>query len=356
MSGSGNLIARRTSGSRVTGLDAARVIATFGIVWVHVSEIQGQPAALCTLGRFGTSFYTLAALFLSSRAYFVGKDPDALGIIKRRAKRLLIPYLIWCVLYACFYFLTMYPQGHPVEAITRHWGPFFGTAPHLWFLPFAFCAGAIATYAVPRLMKLPGWFLIAGGSIVTLGIYVYIYGWGYNEVDQQALNAYRVNRLDRWVEEVPLVCGALFGLAIYGKYIRRLARIGRKRRIQIAWVSFFLFVTTQCCYAVFLEDLGSLFWNRVRFFANLAGAFWLVAVVAARDNRWTKRLAPLGRATYFAYLSHQMILDSIKRQLTLLPGYSSLVFAILSTLLIFAASVALGLVVARVKLLRFLSP
>ena len=356
MNGSGKLVTQRPSNSRVTGLDAARVVATFGIVWVHVAEIQGQPAALCTLGRFGTSFYTLAALFLSSRAFFLRKCPDALGIVKRRATRLLVPYLLWCVLYACFYFSTMYPQGHPVDAITRNWGPFFGTAPHLWFLPFAFCAGALSTFAVPRLMKLPGWFLIGGGSLITLGVYVYIYGWGYHAVDQRALNAYHLNRLDRWVEEVPLVCGALFGLATYGKYIHRLARIGRKKRIQLAWVSFCLFLVTQLCYALFLDDLGSLFWNRVRFFANIAGALWLISVVSARDSRWTRRIAPLGRATYFAYLSHQMILDSIKGQLTSLPGYGSLGFALLSSLLIFATAVSLGLLVARVKLLKFLSP
>ena len=342
--------------SRVTGLDAARVIATLGIVWVHVAEIQGQPPELNTLGRFGTSFYTLAALFLSSRAYFLGKSPKALEIIKRRAKRLLLPYVIWCGLYAIFYFATMYPQGHPVEVITRYWGPLFGTAPHLWFLPFAFVAGALATYAVPKMMTWPGWLLFGAGGSLTLAAYVYVYGWGYAALDQPAITAARVHRLARWVEEAPLVCGALFGLSIYGKYMRVIGRIGRRARIRVAWCAFAAFVAVQVCYAIYLEDLATFFWNRVRFLANLAGAAWLLTFVAARDGRWIRKVAPLGRATYFAYLSHQMILDAVKLRLTFLPGYGSLWFALASTLAIYAAAVGLGLAVARVRLLRWLSP
>ena len=340
----------------MTGLDAARVLATFGIVWVHVAEIQGQPAELNTLGRFGTSFYTLAALFLSSRAYFLGRDVRPWDIIRRRAKRLLVPYVIWCALYAAFYFSTMYPQGHPVDVITRYWGPLFGTAPHLWFLPFAFTAGAIATYAVPRLMKWPSSVLLTVGSLSTLALYVYVYGWGYAALDQPAITLARVHRLARWVEEAPLVWGALFGLAWYGKHVRRIGRMGRKRRMRLSYVGFLCFVLVQVFYAVYLEELGTYFWNRVRFLANVAGVAWLITFVAAREGTWIGKLAPLGRATYFAYLSHQMILDAIKLQLTFLPGYGTLGFALASSLGIFALCVGLGLLVARIRLLRWLSP
>ncbi len=346
--------ARRVS--RVTGLDAARVLATFGIVWVHVAEIQGQPPELNTLGRFGTSFYTLAALFLSSRAFFLGRPASAGEIIKRRAKRLLVPYVIWCGLYAAFYFSTMYPQGHPVDVITRYWGPLFGTAPHLWFLPFAFVAGAIASFFVPRLMQRSNLFLWFFGGVSTIALYVYVYGWGYLSLNQPAITAARVHRLARWTEEAPLVWGALFGLALYGKHIRALGEMGRARRQKLALGALLAFFAAQFAYAVFLDDLGHIFWNRVRFFANLAGAAWLIAFVAARDGKWIRKVAPLGRATYFAYLSHQMILDSVKGALVTVPGYGSLAFALVSSLLIFGLAVGLGLSIARVRFLRWLSP
>lgn len=342
--------------SRVAGLDAARVLATFGIVWVHTAEIQGQDPSLNTLGRFGTSFYILAAVFFAARSHINRPDTRTMDVVRRRAKRLLIPYLLWCAIYAAFYFATMYPQGHPVKAITRYWGPFFGTAPHLWFLPFAFLAGVLTSLTVPRLLRMPGRALLLVGPLVTLALYFYVYGWGYASLDQPAITAARLHRLARWTEEAPLVVGAIFGIAIYGKYLPQLSRLGKKKREKIAVFAFLGFLCTEVAYSIFLEPLGALFWNRVRFFANVAGAFWLIGFVAARDGKWIRRFAPLGSATYFAYLCHQLILDAVKTALKSVPGYGSLWFALVSSLGIFAVSVGLGLLVARVRVLRWLSP
>src|SRR5688572_11145214 len=51
---------------RLLALDAARVLATFGVMWTHVAEVQGHGGAWAALGRFGTSFHILAAVFLST--------------------------------------------------------------------------------------------------------------------------------------------------------------------------------------------------------------------------------------------------------------------------------------------------
>lgn len=342
--------------SRVPGLDAARVLATFGIVWVHTAEVQGQDPSLTTLGRFGTSFYILAAIFFSARSHITRPGTSTWEIARRRGRRLLIPYVIWCAIYATFYFATMYPQGYSVREITRYWGPFFGTAPHLWFLPFAFLAGILASLLVPRLLRLPGPALLALAPLLTGGLYVYVYGWGYAALDLRALAVTGLQRVDRWTEEAPLVLGAIFGVALYGKYLRTLARLGKKKRKKIAVFALVAFFITEIAYAVFLDSLAVVFWNRVRFFANFAGAFWLVAFVAARKSKWIMRLAPLGKATYFAYLAHQLILDSVKTALKSAPGYGSLWFAFLSTVGIYGLAVGLGLFVSRVRSLKWLSP
>lgn len=347
---------RARASSRVPGLDAARVLATFGIVWVHTSEIQGQDPSLTTLGRFGTSFYILAAIFFSARSHITRPGTSTWDVARRRAKRLLVPYLLWCAIYAVFYFSTMYPQGYPVAQITRYWGPFFGTAPHLWFLPFAFLAGILASLLVPPLLRLQGPTLLIMAPLLTGALYVYVYGWGYAALDLKALAAAGIQRVDRWTEEAPLVLGAIFGVAIYGKYLRTLSRLGKKRRTRIAAIALIAFVITELAYAVFLDSLAVIFWNRVRFIANFAGACWLIAFVAARKNQWILRLAPLGKATYFAYLAHQLILDSVKTALKSVPGYGSMWFAFLSTVGIYGLAVGLGMLVSRVRILKWLSP
>jgi len=347
---------RRRPSSRVIGLDAARVLATLGIVWVHTAEIQGQDARLNTLGRFGTSFYILAAVFLAARSHLHRPETRSWDVALRRARRLLIPYVLWCLIYAIFYFSTMYPQGHPADVITRYWGILFGTAPHLWFLPFAFVAGVLASLSVPKLLLFSRRSLVLVGGLVTIGLYVFVYGWAYGALNKQWITSVGLHRLARWVEEAPLVVGAIFGVAIYGKSLREISRWGASRRRRVVYLGAIGFLLTQAAYGYFLEDLGSLFWNRVRFFANVAGAFWMVTFLAAWQGPWTRRLAPLGSATYFAYLSHQMILDSVKGKLQEVPGYGSLGFACASTLGIFALAVALGLLVSRVRFLRWLSP
>lgn len=342
--------------ARVTALDAARVLATWGIVWVHTAEIQGQPAALNTLGRFGTSFYILAAVFFVARSHMRHPEARSRDILKRRAGRLLRPYLLWCAVYAAFYFTTMRPQGHPVSVIVRYWGPLFGTAPHLWFLPFAFFAGVIASLTVPRLSKLPGWLLVGGGLLVTAAAYLAVYATIYPALDKPWITQMRIHRLARWVEEAPLIVGACVGCAIYAKYLERISRWGRKKRMRVALFSLLGFLLTQFCYAWFLEELGQAFLNRARIMANLAGAFWLVTMVSARRGPWLNWLAPLGQATYFAYLSHQLILDASKGWLAHLPGHGTLIFAFASTNGIFALSVGFGWLVARSRRLRWLSP
>ena len=70
-------------------------------------------------------------------------------------------------------------------------------------------------------------------------------------------------------------------------------------------------------------------------------------------SRYVERAENLAR---FVDVTFNLILDSVKLRLTFLPGYGTLWFAALSTLGIFFVAVGLGLLVRRVKFLRWLSP
>lgn len=346
----------RRSSSRLVGLDAARVLATLGIVWVHVSEIQGVAAKWTALGRFGTSFYIMAAVFFAARSRLRHPDASTADLAKKRARRLLLPYVLWCAVYATFYLSTMIPQGYSAADVALYWGPAFGTAPHLWFLPFAFCAGVLTSFCVARLARLSTRALAWGGIIATLGSYLLCYGWIHPALDQGWLVRMRLHRLGRWVEEAPLVVGAMFGLTLYVRFLPQLAKLGKKRRLRLSGLCFLGFLLVQAAYARFLKQLTPLFWTDLHFFANAAGAFWLVAFVAARDNKWLRRLAPYGQATYFAFLAHQLVIDITKRGLSYLPGHGTIGFALVCSVLVFLISAFLGRLVGRIRPLRWLVP
>jgi hypothetical protein len=107
-------------------VDYCRLIAAFGIVWFH-SDAPGYRLAYVGL----PFFLVLLAL------------PSRMGMADR-ARRLLLPFLIWSAVYALFRAWNAAEQG---QALFGWWQPrmfLTGTSIHLWFLPFAFLVALVA--------------------------------------------------------------------------------------------------------------------------------------------------------------------------------------------------------------------
>ena len=107
-------------------LDYLRLIAAFGIVWFHAAA-PGYRIAYAGL----PVFLVLLAL------------PSRMGMADR-ARRLLLPFLIWSAVYALFRAWNAAEQG---QALFEWWKPrmfLTGTSIHLWFLPFAFLVALVA--------------------------------------------------------------------------------------------------------------------------------------------------------------------------------------------------------------------
>lgn len=342
--------------SRILAIDAGRLLATSGIVWVHVSESQGLSARAAALGRFGTSFYIVAAILMSALPFFKAPERSPVDVIRLRAQRLLVPFVLWSAIYAAFYLGTMLPQGYSLAEIVALWGPLAGTAPHLWFLPFAFLASSLTASLMPRLLQLSERALAWSLLCCALGTYFLSYGLLLPTLDHGTLASWSLVRLGRYIEEAPLALSALFAVAWYGKARRRLGRLGAVRRKHLAWQLGVAFVAAELVYFFALEPLRHLFWTEVRAFANVLGSLWLAICLALRRGTWIERLARFGRATYFAFLVHQLLLDLVKVPLARAPGHGTLLLAGVTTVGIFAASLALGVWVPKVRGLRALVP
>jgi len=342
--------------ARILAIDAGRLAATSGIVWVHVSEVQGLSARAAALGRFGTSFYIVAAVFMTALPFFARSRRSAREVVRLRAKRLLIPYVLWSAIYAAFYLGTMLPQGYALRDIVSLWGPLAGTAPHLWFLPFAFLASVVTAGLMPRLLALEERTLALALVACVLLSYGVVYGVLLPTLDHGGLARLSLVRLGRYVEEAPLALSALFGVALYGKHRRRLGRLGAQRRRRLGVGLGLAFLFGQTAYFFALEPLRHLFWTEVRLFANMLGSLLLSLCLAMRGNTVVAWLARFGRATYFAFLVHQLLLDLIKVPLAGVPGHGGLALALLTTAGVFGASLALGVWVPKVPGLRALVP
>ncbi len=115
-------------------VDYGRFAAALGIVWFH-TQAPGLRVAYVSLPFF------LVLLAMPSRA-----TPGV------RARRLLIPFLQWSVVYALV--LTAFAlRTHAAPLGWWHWSMIFtGTSLHLWFLPFAFAVSVLAPLFRPPLM------------------------------------------------------------------------------------------------------------------------------------------------------------------------------------------------------------
>jgi peptidoglycan/LPS O-acetylase OafA/YrhL len=138
---------------RYEGLDALRVVSSFGVVFLHVFVAAGYPSALWLFVKFRD--FALPVMVMSS--FFVltisltGKPGGNFGsFFSRRLKRLWIPLIVWTLIYSlseAFLFPALLGSetfgGLPPAAV------FFTGYRHLWFLQFIF-AGSLLIYPLVK--------------------------------------------------------------------------------------------------------------------------------------------------------------------------------------------------------------
>jgi surface polysaccharide O-acyltransferase-like enzyme len=340
--------------NRLAGLDAARVLATFAIVWTHVAEGQGQEHAWTALGRFGTSFYIIVA------ALFVVRGAERLSPrsfseeLRTRAHRLLRPFLVWSLLYGIYYSVREIPRGTSVEDLTRWWGPVAGTAVHLWFLPFVFFWGLLAAYSTPSLHRIPLRKFAIGGFLVSVAVYWFCYRWLFFALSREWLWKYHLHRLDRWVDEIPPFVTATWGALVFHRSRRRTQQFFERQLIPLAAIGLVGFFLAQFFYAHQIDAIRSSTQTDGRFMGNIAALFLLGAFLAMDGRALVRKLAPLGRFTYLAFLVHMLVVEVLRDPVKHLPGYGTLWFSFLTSIVVFILSLLLSRVIQRSKHLALL--
>lgn len=345
-----------TPRSRFLGLDAARVVATFAIVWTHVAEGQGHSHGWTALGRFGTSFYIIVAALFVVRSAYRAAPRSFIEEIELRAVRLLKPFVVWSIVYALYYGWRELSRGASFEDLTRWWGPVAGTAIHLWFLPFVFFWGALAAWVTPRINKLPLFWLTAGGLLISIGVYWLCYKWLFFAVNRFWLWDYHLHRLDRWIDEAPPFVAATWGALLYHRSSRQTQDFFGRQLIPLAVIGFLGFIIAQFLYANQIDAIRRSTHTEGRFMGNIAALFLLGAFLAMDGRALVRKLAPLGRLTYLAFLAHMLVIELFRGPVKFLPGYGTLWFSLLTSIVVFTLSLLLSHIIQRNKPLAFLRP
>ena len=85
--------------SRQWGLDLTRIVATYGIVWIH----SGGYASSDALSNQLTDFFRFALPFFLAVSFYLLANPEKEYSLSKlvflRWNRLIIPYFIWSLIY-----------------------------------------------------------------------------------------------------------------------------------------------------------------------------------------------------------------------------------------------------------------
>lgn len=285
--------------AHVTGLDAGRVVAALGTIWIHTG-LDPDFASSSALGRFAVPFFCILAGFFLVKALQGRWAGRAAGYVATRAGRLYVPFLVWTLIFAGLRLGVEHTIGanFPLELGLQT--PLVGTMYHLWFLPFLALATALGAPLVVWALRSPartrwtGVAFLAAGTALALKVPSFDSGSG--------LSLWYF--IDRSLHRLP---GFLWGVGLglsWGTdllaYRRRVDRLGVMRLVAPA--------------AVLAACLGY-YWamGRTPIAANLAGLAFAMVCLRLGETGAARRLAVLAPLSFGVYLLHPLFASALHR-------------------------------------------
>jgi surface polysaccharide O-acyltransferase-like enzyme len=125
------------------GFDILRVLACYMVMQIHTGEFYyiGNNGAVINspdahiVGWFNSLFRTCVPLFVMLSGYFLFPIADTHAFFKKRMGRVAIPFILWCVIYAFYYYFkgqaNLQETFINIAKIAANYGVDVG---HLWFV------------------------------------------------------------------------------------------------------------------------------------------------------------------------------------------------------------------------------
>ena len=275
-------------------LDAARLCAALGLIWIHTTQSSANRFHI--LGRFGTSFFVLAAIFFLFHPLGSSPRPTYGTYIWKRFRRLYIPFAAWSFIY----FLIR--EGKRLltheSLLDMGWGRFIaGTSMQFWFLPFILLACIVCFPLPPLFARMGKWKLLLLPLVIGAGTWVALTPRPALRVTDEVANYF----LDSaWV----FVPSIFWALALSIVYPLLPVSIKRSRWLAAAGIC----LTASCIY--YLWTIRNSDHPLPSLPRTLAGLGWLLVALAPFHGRVVTLLSPLGKYSYGIYLVHALFVSS----------------------------------------------
>jgi len=262
-----------TRATHFAGVDAARVFAACGVVWIHL--VARTPYEHWNvLGRFGTPFFAAVGLFF---LFFrpPGKAvPAWRTLVADRFRRLLLPFFFWFAVYAV---LVVPAAG-------------WRAVNHLWFLPFLFTSMVCAWPLVRVLQVFEFLRLPCAALLIVAGM---LCAWFDLPLPQAGSEGW-VLAHHVWAFVPATLWGGACGLLLSG------ARGLDRYQVALAPVGAMLLAGG---IATLLERGSTYTVAR-----SAAGVGWMLIALGLPRFRGTRVLAVVGRWGYGVYLIHPCVI------------------------------------------------
>lgn len=299
-------------------LDRLRFIAMLDIVAMH------------TVGLHLLHGVGLPMLLLISVALQAGRVPPARpsAVVARRARRLLVPWLFWCAVYAAWLTLQAVQHGRPAWGWLQPLMPLYGPVIHLWFVPFIFLSAPVVAVLAGAAHQSHSRPAARVGAVAGLAVVL---------VAAAIRATFDVPQpLRQWVFSVGTIpLGVAIGLA--------LAARGRRRVNLLLGLAGLGVLLTIAGLAPIRTPLAFDAWMLRRHGLALLGVC-LMACLDGKDGALTRLMV---RTTFGVYLIHPLLFEALK-EMRIVDGCAWRDF-----ILIYLLSAAAALAMRASRLKRF---
>lgn len=266
--------------------DLARLIAAYGVVWIHASRLPGLETTKA-VGRFAVPFFVFATVFFVfdglRRRPWLGFGQYALS----RLVRIYLPFLAWSGIYLAFKLAkaaVLPEQQNDFPGWSFLWA---GSFYHLWFLPFILVVSLAAFALGKAVLGRPAAERALAGACLAAGL-----AWAL--VPDSAFGPLASGRGLLVSAAVPSACWAVALALIYrGPLAKQL-----KRPAALALAAVLLVFAT----AWLWQDSSS------KLAATLAGLGAMLLALGPSVGGWAARLSVFGPLAYGIYLSHLLFI------------------------------------------------